>query len=105
MILLAGIDVVGADQAERVTEPLHGFFELWRAHYAVTDALDAGSALGNAHGLAGARVRRIAGVEHLPRRFDFGQPLDAPDHFDLIAVGLLQPHALAAARLVDVLDS
>ena len=31
--------------------------------------------------------------------------LDAPHHFDLVAVGLLQAHALAAAGLVDIFDS
>src|SRR5476651_1700835 len=104
MILLAGIDIVRADQAESVTEPLYGLLELRRAHHAVADALNAGGALGNAHRRARARVWCVAGINHLTRRLDFGEPLDAPNHFYLVAVRFLQPHALAATRLVNFLD-
>ena len=60
---------------------------------------------GQPHQFAGARGRRIARVQPLPLHRDRRDLLDAADHLDLVAVRLGQPHALAAAGLVDVLDA
>src|SRR5690349_16659983 len=40
VLLVADIDVIRADEAERVAEPLHGLLDLRRAEHAVANALD-----------------------------------------------------------------
>ena len=57
------------------------------------------------HQFAGARGRSFAGIESLPLYLDWGDLRDAADYFDLVAIRLGEPHALAAARLVDGLDA
>ena len=73
-----------------------------RHQHAVADALDVRRPPGQPHQFAGARSRRFAGIEPLPFDRDRTHRLDAAHHFDLIAVRLGQPHALAAAGLVDI---
>ena len=105
VVLALHVHVVRADEAQRVTEPLHGLLQLRRPHDPVPNALDRRRILRQPHQLAGppqgfrARVHRIAA--HRNR----GQLLDAPHHLDLIAVGFLETDALAPAGLVDVLDA
>jgi hypothetical protein len=99
--LLARIDIVRADEAERLAEPSDGFVEFGRHQHPVGDPLHVRGALGQSHQFAGARDRLVAGIEPLPLGGDRRQRGDAVHHLDLIAVRLGEPHALAAARLVD----
>ncbi len=84
---------------------LDRLLHLRRAEHGVGDALHARRPLLDAHQVALARQRRVAGVEQLARRRDLGHLVHAPDHLDLVAVRLGQADALAAARLVHVLDA
>jgi hypothetical protein len=61
--------------------------------------------LARPHQPAGAPVRLAAGVDRVARDLDRLDRLHAGDHLDLVAVGLLEPHPLAAARLVQGLDA
>jgi len=54
--------------------------------------------------LALAAVLVVAGVDVGPLERNGSELRHAVDDLDLVAVGVLQAHALAAARLVDVLD-
>src|SRR5580700_6271391 len=105
IVLVLGVDVVRADQAQRLAEPAHGLAELRRHHHAMADALDVGRPPRQPHQFAGARGRRLARVQPLPLHRDRRNLFDAAHHLDLVAVRLGQPHPLAAAGLVDVFDA
>src|SRR5262249_28857305 len=105
VVLFPRVDVVRADETQRFAEPIHGLAEFWRHHHAVADALDVRRTLGQPHQLAGAQQRIFAGVELLALGRDRRERGDAVDDLDLVAVGLGEPHPLAAAGLVDRLDA
>src|SRR6185312_17543041 len=85
--------------------PSQGFGKARRHHDAVADAFDVRRATRQAHQFAGARGGQLARIELLPFDVDRLDRGDAADDFDLIAVRLGEPHALAAAGFVDGLDA
>ena len=68
----------------------------------MTDALDLRRPLRQPHQFAGALQRLLAGVERRPLQGDRRRVCDTVHHLDLVAVRLGQPHALAAAGLVEM---
>ena len=97
--------MLSADHAQRLAKPGYGLRDLGRREHAVSDALDRCGRLAEAHhapdpaaGLAG-RVVLVAGD------LDRFHALLSGDHFDLVAIGLGEAHAPAAARLVNCLDA
>src|SRR5690242_4159532 len=105
VLLVAGIDVIGAQHAQRVAEPRHGLLDLGRRQHAMADALDRGRRLGEPHHPAGAPHGLARSVQLVARHLHHGHALHAVDDLDLVAVRLGEPHALAAARLVERLDA
>ena len=105
VVLALHVHVVRADEAQRVTEPLHGLLELRRPHYSVPDALDRRWVLWQPHQLAGPPQGFRAGVHRIATHRNRGQRLDAPHDLDLIAVRFGETDALAPAGLVDGLDA
>src|SRR4051812_44275359 len=65
VVAVAGIDVVGADEAQHLTIPGDGLAEFRRVQHAVADALDVRRAFRQPHQFAGAQQRVLAGVEFL----------------------------------------
>ena len=104
VVLVAGVDVVRADQAERLAEPADGLLVLRRAEHGVADPLHARRAGGEADDLAGAVQRLDTGVDRLAHDLDRLRGLDAVHDLDRVAVRFGQADALAAAGFVDVLD-
>ena len=105
VVLLAGIDVVRADEAQRLAEPAHGLVEFgvistpWPMRF-------------TCEGPFGSRMsspaRNSGSLPELSfcRGFrDRRHRRDAVHHLDLIAVRLSQPHALAAAGSSISLDA
>ena len=100
----AGVDVVGADQAEGFAEPGDGFSVPRAAHDGVGDAFHAGWALAEADRFAGALQRFGAGVDRLAHDLDRPCGFDPVHDLDGVAVGFLDADALAAAGFVEVFD-
>src|SRR2546426_3747303 len=106
VVLFPRIDVVRADESQRVAEPMHGLGELRRHQHGVPDPLHVRRPARQPHQLARALKRIFAGVEFLPRLdLDRRQRRDAVHDLDLVAVGLGEPHAFPAAGLVDRFDA
>src|SRR5712691_380003 len=104
VVLALDVHVVRADEAERVAEPLHRLFDPGRSHHAVADPLDRRRRLWQAHEYPRPPQRFTARVHRVALNLDRLEWLDAVYDLNLIAVRFLQPHALAAAGLVDGLD-
>ena len=105
VVLLVGIDLVRAAEAEHLAVPAEHLVEIRRHHDEMADALDV--ATGRARpGYSALRRRVLSSPVLTAGRLDrdLRQHLHAVDDFDLEPVGVGQPHALAAAGLVDVLD-
>src|SRR5262245_18062553 len=105
VVLAAGVHVVRADEAQGLAEPPRRLDHLGRRHDAVADPLNPRGAPVDAHHCAGPLEPFRAEVEGLALHGDGLQLLDPVNDLDLVAVRLLEPHPLAPARLVDVLDA
>src|SRR5215213_4824706 len=105
VVLVAGIDVVRADHAQRLAEPGDGLLDLGRRQHAMADALDRRRRLGKPHQAALAAQWIAAGIDRVALHLGRRHRRHAVDHLDLVAVGFLQANALAAARLVQGLDA
>ena len=103
--LLAAVDVVRPHQPQHVTEPLHGFLVLRRAHDGVPDTLHRRRPLLEPDQFPRPVQRRGAGVDRLTRHRNGSDRCDAMHNFDGVTVRFGHPHALAAAGFVDVLDA
>src|SRR6185312_10064018 len=101
MIGRSGPDIVRADEAQRLAEPFERAGQIRCRHHAVADALHLRGALLQAAEIADAAIFLRAPIDDVGPHRKRVDLLDAPDHFDLIAIGLAQPHPLAAAGLVD----
>src|SRR5258708_39907586 len=101
VVLAADIEVVGADEAQRVAEPLHGLAQLGRRHDAVADALHRGGPPLQPVELALAAQHLGAVVDRLAADRNRRDPVAAVHPLDLVAVWLPDPYARAAAALVD----
>src|SRR5438876_9661291 len=97
VVLAPRVDVVRADEAEVLAEPLRRLLHVGDGHDPVTDPLHSRAALGQPHQGARPLQRILAEIEGLAPHGDGGKPLDPVDHLDLVAVRLSQPDALAAA--------
>ncbi len=104
VVLAPRVDVVRADEAEVLAEPLRRLLHVGDGHDPVADPLHSRASLGQPHQRARSLQRVLAEIEGLALHGDGGKPLDPVDHLDLVAVRLSQPDALAAAGLVDGLD-
>src|SRR5712691_3739379 len=105
VVLGAGVDVVGTEKAEHLAVPLGSLACVLRHDHAVGDALHLRRPALQAHQLAGAPQLFVAPVEHVLARRQALQLLHAADHLHLVAVRVIDAHALAAAGLVEVLDA
>src|SRR6267143_171636 len=105
VVLRAGVDVVRGEQAEHLAVPLDSLFCVLRHDHAVGDALHLRRAALEAHELAGAPQFAVAPVEHVLARRQAFELLHPGNHFHLVAVRVVDAHALAPARLVEVLDA
>ena len=102
VVFFTGIDFVGTDQAEHFAIPLYLLGGIGRHDHGVGGALDLRRAAREAHQLALAHLH-IAGVDEVLAHGQLGQLLHAAHYLHLVAVRVGYAHALAAARLVDVL--
>src|SRR6266581_3863299 len=105
VVLGACVDVVRAEKSEHLAVPLGSLFCVLRHDDAVGDALYLRRPARKAHELAGAPQFLVAPVEHVLARRQAFELLHAENHFHLVAVRIVDAHALAAARLVEVLDA
>src|SRR5260370_11509752 len=102
--LLPGIEFVRAGEAEHLAIPAERLVEVLRHDDEMPEPLDVRRALLDAKELALAAVFVVAGIDRRARHRDRIKQRHAVDDLDLVPVGIGQTHALAAARLVDVLD-
>ena len=102
--LFASVNIIRANEAEHLAEPIHGLPELRSHQHTMSDPLDMRGALGQPHQLARAQQGILARVELLALGRNRRQCGDAVHNFDLIAVGFSEPHPFAAAGLIDVLN-
>src|SRR5947208_824361 len=105
VVLRAGVDVVRAEEAEHLAIPLDSLFCVLRHDDAVGDALHLRGPAREAHQLAGAPQFPVAPVEHVLARRQAFELLHPENRFHLVAVRVVDAHALAAAGLVEVLDA
>src|SRR3989442_438774 len=105
VVLGTGVDVIRTQEAEHLAVPLGSLFCALRHDDAVGDALHLRRPALQAHELAGAPQFLVAPVEHVLARRQAFELLHAADHFHLVAVRVVDSHALAAAGLVEVLDA
>src|SRR6266508_1288267 len=100
IVLAALVDVVRADEPERLAEPPHRLLDVGRGHHPVADALDPRGAHRQPHDLSGPLQRVFPHVQRLALHRDRLERLDPVEDLDLVAVRLLQPDPFAAAGLV-----
>src|SRR2546426_7051850 len=105
VVLGASVDVIRTQEAEHLAVPLGSLFCVLRHDDAVGDPLHLRRPALQAHQLAGAPQFLVAPVEHVLARRQAFELLHAANHFHLVAVRVVDAHALAAARLVEVLDA
>src|SRR5439155_16380460 len=102
--LLPGIEFVRAAEAEHLAVPAERLLEVFRHDDKMAEALDVRGAALDAEELALAAVLVVARIDRRTVELDRIEQRHAVDDFDLVAVGIGQPHPLAAAGLVDILD-
>src|SRR5438132_2950574 len=101
VLLLVGIDLVRAAEAEHLAVPAEGLLELRRVHDEMADALDMrGPLLDPVERVAAPRLV-LADIDRRPDYRDFRQLLHAVDDLDLEPVRVREAHALAATGLVE----
>src|SRR5579863_3410211 len=66
IVLAFDVDVVRTDHSQHFAEPIDGFAKPRRHQHTMPNALDVGGPSRQPHELAGARGRRLPGVELLP---------------------------------------
>src|SRR6267143_4266590 len=104
VVLGTSVDVIRTQEAEHLAVPLGSLFCVLRHDDAVGDALHLRRPAREAHELAGAPQFLVAPVEHVLARRQALQLLHAADYLHLVAVRVVNAHALAAAGLIEVLD-
>src|SRR6266849_483605 len=105
VVLGTGVHVVGTEEAEHLAVPLRSLFRVLRHDDAVRDALYLRRPTLQAHELACAPQLLVAPVEDVLAGREVLELLHPADHFHLVAVRVVDAHALAAAGLVEVLDA
>src|SRR5690606_20461350 len=103
--LVANIDVVRADEPERLAVPLDLLRHALGHDHRMGDALDLGWAGLEPHQFAGTSPLLVAPVQHDAPRRQRRDLLHSADQLDLVAVWIAEAHAFAAARLVVRLDA
>ena len=104
MVLGTGIDLVGADEAKHLAVPLHLLGGIGGHDHRVGGALDLRRPALEAHQFALTHLD-ITGVDQVFADRQLGQLCEAAQHLHLVAVWIADTHALAATRLVDILDA
>src|SRR5215813_3110793 len=101
---LAFVDLVRAAEAEHLPVPPERFLEVLRHDDEMAEALDVRGAALDPEQLALAAQLVVARIDRRPRDRYRIEHRHAVHDLDLVAVGVGEAHAPAAARLVDIFD-
>jgi hypothetical protein len=104
VLLIPDINVVRADQTERLAEPAHRLLVLRGAEDGMTDPFDTGWPSSEPNDLTGPVQRRGTAIDWLTLYVNRLRGLNAID-LDRVAVGFRQADPLTAAGFIDALDT